>query len=81
GRLELGKLVCEVFELDAGLLREGEPPVEERFPAPIPVDSSLGNSATKTALGLGPTPLRKLLEAFRSELETGVLNPLTKPER
>jgi dTDP-4-dehydrorhamnose reductase len=81
GRLELGKLVCEIFELDASLLREGEPPVEERFPAPIPVDSSLGNATTKAALGLGPTPLRKLLEAFRTELETGVLNPLTKPER
>ena len=81
GRLELGQLVCDVFKLDASLLREGEPPIEERFPAPIPVDSSLGNSATKIALGLGPTPLRRLLEAFRDELESKELKPITQPER
>jgi dTDP-4-dehydrorhamnose reductase len=81
GRLELGQLVCDVFNLDAGLLIEGEPPVEERFPAPIPVDSSLDNKATKAALGFGPTPLRKLLEAFRLELETKQLHPITQPER
>jgi dTDP-4-dehydrorhamnose reductase len=81
GRFELGLLVCDVFSLDSGLLREGEPPVDERFPAPIPVDSSLGNAATKAALGIGPTPLRNLLQAFRLELETKQLQPLTKPER
>ena len=81
GRLELGQLACEVFGLDASLLREVEPPVEERFPAPIPVDSSLGNAATKRALGLGPTPLRTLLEAFRDELDSGVIKTITKPER
>jgi dTDP-4-dehydrorhamnose reductase len=80
GRMPLAQLVCDVFDLDATMLREAEPPAEERFPAPIPVDSSLGNRATKLALGLGPTPLRALLEAFRVELDTGVISPLTKPE-
>ncbi len=81
GRLELGQLVCDVFQLDSSLLFEGEPPVEERFPAPIPIDSSLDNKATKLALGIGPTSLRKLIEAFRAELETKELKPITQPER
>ena len=77
GRFELAELVCNVFELDASLLRQGLPPESELFPAPVPVDSSLGNTATKKALELGPTPLRMLLETFRTELETGVATALT----
>lgn len=80
GRFELAELVCDVFELDASLLRQGLPPESELFPAPVPVDSSLGNTVTKETLGLGPTPLRKLLETFRTELETGVATALTPSE-
>lgn len=76
-RMQLAHMACEVFELDAGLLREGEPPASELFPAPVPVDSSLGNTQTKQLLGLGPTSLRDLLHAFRREIETGQVAPLT----
>ena len=79
GRWELAKLACEIFDLDQSLLRQTEPPLDQLFPAAVPVDSSLDNSATKATLKLGPTPLRELLLAFRAELETGQLNPLTKP--
>ena len=81
GRFELAELVCEVFGLDHGLLRQGLPPESELFPAPVPVDSSLGNAHTKQVLGIGPTPLRALLETFRTELETGVATALTPSER
>ena len=77
GRFELAELVCDVFDLDRGLLRQGPPPESELFPAPVPVDSSLSNVHTKSVLGLGPTPLRTLLETFRTELETGVATALT----
>lgn len=77
GRFELAELVCDVFDLDRGLLRQGPPPESELFPAPVPVDSSLSNIHTKSVLGLGPTPLRALLETFRTELETGVATALT----
>lgn len=79
-RFELAKLVCEVFELDQSKLDQGLPPEAELFPAPVPVDSSLSNKITKEKLGLGPTPLRALLESFRHELETGVATALTQPE-
>ena len=79
GRFELAQLVCEIFELDAGLLRQDLPPESELFGAPVPVDSSLANMATKERLHLGPTPLRALLEAFKSELETGQARSLTQP--
>lgn len=79
-RMGLAELVCDVFGLDRGLLRQGPPPESELFPAPVPVDSSLGNEATKRALDLGPTSLRSLLETFRTELETGVATALTGPE-
>jgi dTDP-4-dehydrorhamnose reductase len=80
-RFELAKLVCEEFELDSNLLLQSEPPIAELFPAAVPVDTSLSNQASKKALGLGPTSLRALLKALRSELETGKLTALTKPEQ
>lgn len=80
GRFELAQLVCEVFELDASLLDQAPPPESALFPAPVPVDSSLSNTATKVALGLGPTSLTELLRAFRRELETGSVTTLTFPE-
>jgi dTDP-4-dehydrorhamnose reductase len=79
GRMELARAVCEVFELDTGKLEESEPPASEIFPAAVPVDTSLGNAFTKTKLKLEKTPLIDLLKAFRKELETGKLEPVTKP--
>lgn len=79
-RMDLAQLTCEVFGLDASLLTESEPPADQLFPAAVPVDSSLGNEYTKKILGLEPQPLRKILEAFKHELETGKINPITKPE-
>jgi dTDP-4-dehydrorhamnose reductase len=78
GRLELAQLVCAVFALDATLLDIIDAPADQRFPQAVPVDTSLSNEATKRALGLGPTSLRALLDAFRQELATGVLAPLTR---
>ena len=77
GRMELARLVCDVFELDASKLYQIDAPEDQRFPQGVPVDSSLDNAHTKQLLGLGPTPLRALLEAFRHELETGRLQPLS----
>ena len=79
-RFDLAKLVCDVFDLDAKLLLRSDPPESELFPAAVPVDTSLSNKASKEALGLGPTPLRDLLKALRSELESGTLTAITQPE-
>jgi dTDP-4-dehydrorhamnose reductase len=76
-RLDLAKMVCEVFELDANLLIETDPPASELFPAPVPVDTSLSNSVTKSTLGLGATSLVDLLKALRLEYETGQPQPVT----
>lgn len=77
-RMQLAHKVCEIFELDQALLREDLPPESELFPAPVPVDSSLSNVATKRALNLGATSLDDLLKAFKRELETGELGYLTR---
>ena len=77
GRMELARLTCDVFELDHELLGNVEAPADELFPQAVPVDTSLSNFRTKQELGLGPTPLRDLLEAFRNELSTGRLCPIT----
>jgi dTDP-4-dehydrorhamnose reductase len=71
-RMELAKLVCEVFKLDASLLQETNPPESELFPAPVPVDTSLSNVETKKILGIGEKSLRSLLESLRIEYETGL---------
>lgn len=78
GRMELAYAACDAFGLDRSLIVEGVPPVSELFPAPVPVDSSLDNTATKAALGLGPAPLAAVLAAFRTEIETGEVAPLTR---
>ena len=71
-RMELAKLVCEVFNLDASLLQETNPPESELFPAPVPVDTSLSNVETKRVLGIGEKSLRGLLESLRIEYEAGL---------
>lgn len=71
-RMELAKLVCEVFNLDASLLQETNPPESELFPAPVPVDTSLSNVETKRVLGIGEKSLRGLLKSLRIEYEAGL---------
>ena len=79
-RIELAQLTCEVFGLDAKLLTQSEPPEDQLFPAAVPVDSSLGNEFTKKVLGIQPQSIREILYAFKTELETGVVTPLTRAE-
>ncbi len=77
-RMELAYATCDVFELPRDLITEGEPPAAELFPGPVPVDSSLANEHTKTVLGLGPQPLTDILTAFRAEIDSGHVSPLTR---
>jgi dTDP-4-dehydrorhamnose reductase len=79
-RMELAYATCDVFELPRHLITEGEPPAVELFPGPVPVDSSLGNDYTKSVLGIVPQPLEDLLGAFRREIDSGVVSPLTSRE-
>lgn len=78
GRMELAYTASDAFGLDQSLILEGVPPESELFPAPVPVDSSLDNAFTKAELGLGPAPLAAILTAFRTEIETGEVSPLTR---
>ena len=80
-RMDYARLVCEVFDLDSSLLREEDPPEADLFPGAVPVNTSLSNKETKRALGLGPTPLRQLLVDLRTELDTGKISFITKPEK
>jgi dTDP-4-dehydrorhamnose reductase len=79
-RMDYARLICEIFELDATLLREAPPSIDDQFPGQVPVDTSLSNVLTKKVLGLGPTPLRDLLIALRTEIDTGKITAITKPE-
>jgi dTDP-4-dehydrorhamnose reductase len=79
-RMDYARLICEIFELDATLLREAPPSIDDQFPGQVPVDTSLSNALTKKALGLGPMPLRDLLIALRTEIDTGKITAITKPE-
>ena len=79
-RMDYARLICEIFELDAGLLREAPPSIEDQFPGQVPIDTSLSNLFTKKVLGIGPTSLRDLLIALRTEIDTGKITAITKPE-
>jgi dTDP-4-dehydrorhamnose reductase len=79
-RMQYARLVCDVFDLDASLLREADPTADQLFPGAVPVDTSLSNVATKKALGLGAISTRDLLVALRTELDTGNITFITKPE-
>lgn len=76
-RLALALEVSEVFDLSGGLIHQTPPPESELFPAAVPVDTSLDNTLTKKKLAVGSTSLHALLIALRSEMETGVLSPIT----
>ena len=72
GRMELAHLACEVFELDAGLLRSA-PPQDDVLPGvPIPYDTTIVRPRTTELLGREPTSIRPLLERFRQEYEAAV---------
>ena len=75
-REDLAALTCEVFGLDSSLVTTGEPPEEDRFSEPVPVDTSLDNARVKSELGIGPVTVRDLLEALRAEAD-GKLHPVT----
>lgn len=79
GRWELALLTCKVFCLEPSLLRQAEPPLDQLFPAAVPVDSSLSNIQTKIELQLGQLSITDLLQAFKNELDSGVISPLTTP--
>lgn len=76
-REQLAQAAVEAFDLDASLVLRGPVPPEGVFPAPVPVDTSLGSAQSKATLGLAAAPLSALLEALRIELDTGELKPLT----
>jgi dTDP-4-dehydrorhamnose reductase len=76
-RMELARETCDVFELDPALLRAGPPEAEALPPAPIPYDTSLDARRTSARLGTDLPSLRQILTAYRHELETGQLHPLT----
>ncbi len=69
GRMDLARLTCDVFDLDPSLLDSGPPPPQVMPPAPIPYDTSITAPRTSRLLNRQPTPLRDLLEQFRSEYE------------
>ncbi len=69
-RRELAEMACDVFELDAGLLRYSEPPPSAMPPAGlVPYDSSLTTPRTDELLERAATPARTLLSRFRQEYE------------
>lgn len=69
-RMELARLACEVFELDASLLDSGPPPHDAVGDVPIPFDTSITRPRTSRLVGREGTPLRILLEIFREEYES-----------
>jgi dTDP-4-dehydrorhamnose reductase len=77
-RMDLAYSTCDVFDLPRELVTQGEPPTSELFPAPVPADSSLGNEYTKSVLGVGPQALTDILIAFREEIDSGRVSPLTR---
>ena len=68
-RRELAELTCDVFGLDAGLLKYGPPDPESLMAAPIPYDSSLTTPRTNRVLGRTATPARTLLERFKAQYD------------
>lgn len=68
-RRELAELTCAVFDLDTGLLRYGPPDPESMLAAPVPYDTSLATPRTDRILGRSATPVRTLLERFKTQLE------------
>jgi dTDP-4-dehydrorhamnose reductase len=78
-RTELARATCEVFGLDASLLRTGPVPEGALLPAPMPFDTSLATPRTDEVLGVAPFGIHDQLTALRREVETGETCPLTGP--
>lgn len=70
-RRGFAELVCEVFGLDAGLLRFGPPDPAALGDEPIPYDTSLDATETSHRLGMRLLGTRELLTRFRAELGAG----------
>lgn len=70
GRMELAHLACDVFDLDPSLVVSGPPVLGDMAGIPIPHDTSLSRPRTTDVLGRPGTPVRGLLERFRSEYES-----------
>lgn len=68
-RRELAELTCEVFGLDSSLLGYGAPPTEMMPKGTIPFDTSIVAPRTSELLRRTPTPVRQLIERFRSEYQ------------
>jgi len=66
----LAELTCEVFELDAGMLRFGPPDPDINATAPIPYDTRLTTPRTDRVLGRTATPVRRLIERLREQYES-----------
>ena len=66
-RRELAELTCDVFDLDAGLLDFGPPDPASMLAAPVPYDTSLTTPRTDRILGRTATPVRTLIERFRTQ--------------
>jgi dTDP-4-dehydrorhamnose reductase len=76
GRMELARLACEVFDLDASLLGSAPPDTGAAGAVgefPIPYDTSLTVGRTREILRYEPPGIRELLARFRTERATGSL--------
>jgi dTDP-4-dehydrorhamnose reductase len=78
-RLGLARAAARVFDLDEGLIRTGPVPAESRFPAPVPIDTSMSRVRSVHELDLALASIDALLAAFRREFESGAPHPLTPP--
>ncbi len=76
-RLELARTAVDVFELDPGLLRTGDPDPAAMMPGLVPRDTSLDANATAGLIGYALPSVRMLLQAFRAQRETGDVRPVS----
>jgi len=66
-RMQLARLACDVFGLDAGLLDSGPPDPAAMPQGAVPYDTSILMPRTARLLDHEPTPVRTLLERFKVE--------------
>ena len=69
-RRELARQACEVFGLDAGLLRFVPPPAAAVGDVPVPRDTSLAAECTRAVLGAEPPGLLDTLRGLAVERRT-----------
>lgn len=72
-RMALAQVAAEVFELDASLLQSGEPEWGDLAGIAIPYDTSLSASYTAEELDYELPSIRQILQAYRYQVETGML--------